>query len=90
MIPSTVPAWVLPGEAMPAPCSIGTPSKPIWAALWVVAVALGVVAVALDLEVEDEAAGLLLEDEPLPHPASSSAPLSSARTCDLKIIRSKR
>jgi hypothetical protein len=59
---------------------MGAPSKPIWAALWVVAVAvaLAVVAVALELVAEDDAGGVLLEDELLPHPANSSAPLSSA------------
>jgi hypothetical protein len=34
--------------------------------------------VAVELVVDEAAVGVLLEDELLPHPANSSAPLSSA------------
>jgi hypothetical protein len=56
---------------------MGTPSKPIWAALCVV---------VLLVPVADEVAGVLLEDELLPHPASRSAPLIKARIWDRKAI----
>jgi hypothetical protein len=39
-----------------------------------------VLALALELVVDDGDVGELLEDELLPHPANSSAPLSSTTT----------
>jgi hypothetical protein len=67
-MPSALDVPVVAGEARSAPCSIGTPSKPICAGAVDDAVVLSVV-------VED-ADGLLLEDEDegellLPHPASA-------------------
>jgi hypothetical protein len=66
LIPSTVPVPVVPGEAISAPDSIGTPSKPTCALVFAAS------DVVLDDE-EDELDELLL-----PQPASSALTASVA------------
>ena len=77
-IPSTTPVWVVLAGAISAPCSIGTPSKPIWAD--------EVELLEEPVDVEPEAVPELddvleLDELLLPQPASSVAPnISTAPT----------